>query len=417
MSTVEAEHGILRPEQVRERNPFLGALAMRWATVAFFAGLGAILISIGIGFVMGDNLKRFFFSYVQNYVFFTSLGLGALFFVMLQHLTRASWSVVVRRLAEIISGSLPFMALLALPIIVPMLMGNSELYYWLDPAIREHDPLVAHKVGYLNLPFFIIRMVLYFAVWTWLSQLFLKASTRQDQSGDPKITLKLWRMSAPGIALFALTSTFFAFDLLMSLDPHWFSTIYGVYFFAGSMLGFFGLLVISSIWLQASGRLRQVITVEHYHDLGKLLFAFVFFWGYIAFSQYMLYWYANIPEETGWYLRRQTGEWTTFSWFFLAFHLLIPFAILLSRLLKRRKRLLVFWALWLLVAHWIDMYYLVMPEYAPGSGDVPWHILDLTCLLGVGGMFAAFCLWRAAGRSLVPLKDPMLADSLRFENV
>jgi hypothetical protein len=412
-----AQHAILTPPQVLERQPYLGAQGRRWAAITSFAGLGLVLISLVLGVVAGDGLKRFMFSYLQNYVFFVSLGLGALFFVMLQHLTRASWSVVVRRLAEFIAGSLPFMALLALPILVPMLLGNHALYAWLDPALRLSDPLIAHKAGYLNLGFFIARLVLYFAVWTWLSQTFLTGSTKQDTNGDPKISLKLWRLSAPGMTAYALTATFFAFDLVMSLDPRWYSTIFGVYFFAGSLVGFFGILVLASVSLQASGRLRQVITVEHYHDLGKLLFAFVFFWGYIAFSQFMLYWYANIPEETAWFLKRQQGEWVGFSVFLLLFHLLIPFAILLSRLLKRRKRALAFMALWLLAAHWIDMYYLVLPEYAPGGTHVPWHLLDLTCLLGVGCLFASICLYRASSRALVPLNDPLLADSLRFENV
>jgi hypothetical protein len=412
-----SEHGILTPAQVLDRQPFLGAQGARWAAIAFFTGLGLVLISIGAGVVAGDGLKRFLFSYLQNYVYFVSLGLGALFFVMLQHLTRASWSVVVRRLAELIAGSLPFMGLLALPILVPLLLGNDSLYAWLDPALRASDPLIAHKAGYLNLGFFIVRLAFYFGVWSWLSQTFLSKSTQQDASGDPKISLRLWRLSAPGIALFALTATFFAFDMVMSLDPRWFSTIFGVYFFAGSLIGFFGILVLCSVLLQAGGRLRQVITAEHYHDLGKLLFAFVFFWGYIAFSQFMLIWYANIPEETAWYLKRQTGDWVGFSVFLLLFHLLIPFAILISRLLKRRKRALVIMAVWLIIAHWIDIYYLVMPEYAPGGGHVPWHLLDFTCLAGVGCLFASIILHRAASRSLVPLKDPLLADSLRFENV
>jgi hypothetical protein len=412
-----AKHAILEPAQVLERQPYLGAQGLRWARSALGVGLVFVLISSAFGALAGDGFKRFFFSYLQNYVFFISLGLGALFFVMLQHLTRASWSVVVRRLAEVIAGSLPFMALLALPIIVPMLLGNHALYEWLDPALRASDPLIAHKAGYLNLGFFSARLVLYFAVWSWLSQTFLGASTQQDASGDPKLSLKLWRLSAPGMALFALTATFFAFDLVMSLDPHWFSTIFGVYFFAGSLVGFFGILVLASVLLQASGRLKQVITVEHYHDLGKLLFAFVFFWGYIAFSQFMLYWYANVPEETAWFLKRQQGEWVGFSVFLLLFHLLIPFTILLSRLLKRRKRALALMALWLLAAHWIDIYYLVLPEFNPGGSRVPWHLLDITCLLGVGGLFAGICLYRAAGHALVPIKDPLLADSLRFENV
>jgi hypothetical protein len=200
----------------------------------------------------------------------------------------------------------------------------------------------------------------------------------------------------------------------MSLNPRWFSTIFGVYYFSGAVVGFLAAVILLAMSLQAGGRLEASITVEHYHDLGKLLFAFVIFWGYIAFSQYLLIWYANIPEETDWYLVRQAGGWATVSLVLLFVHLLIPFFGLLSREVKRRKALLGFWAVWLLVAHWIDLYWLVMPSVAPAAP--PLRATDIGCLLGIGCLYLAAIFHAADGRALVPVGDPRLAESLAFEN-
>jgi hypothetical protein len=222
------------------------------------------------------------------------------------------------------------------------------------------------------------------------------------------------KLSAVALILFGLTITFASFDWLMSLEPEWFSTIYGLYYFAGSVVGFFAFLILLAMALQKTGHLGSAITTEHYHELGKLLLGFIVFWGYMAFSQYMLIWYANIPEESVWYLARQTGPWTWVSLGLLFGHLLIPFFGLLSREVKRCRILLGAWAVWMLVIHWIDVYWLVMPTFA--EDRLPFGAIDICCMVAVGSLFLAGLLWSARGRALVPVQDPRLSESLAFEN-
>jgi hypothetical protein len=394
--------------------PFtLGDSAPAIVPLATAAGLGLLAITAALGWLEHDSFRHFFFSYLVAFCFFLSISLGALFFVAVQHLSRAGWSVTVRRLAEILAGALPALTVLFLPIIVPMLLGSSSLYAWVSPA--PHDDLLRHKLPYLNLPFFGVRAVAYFAVWGLFGRYFLLRSVEQDRSGNPQLTLKMERASAVALILFAFTLTFAAFDWLMSLEPRWFSTIFGVYFFAGTVVAGLSAIILMAALLQASGRLRWAITTEHYHDLGKLLLSFVIFWGYIAFSQYMLIWYANLPEEVVWYRVRNAGPWGITSLLLLFMNLLIPFLGLMSREVKRRKYLLAFWAVWLLAGHWLDMYWLVMPTYHPACP--PLGLLDLGCLLGLSCLYLAAVLRVAVGRALVPLKDPRLGESLAFENL
>jgi len=399
----------LEPSQIPDEPHFLGEFGpIVYRRSALIGGV-ALAVSFGLGLILRD-LDRFCHAYLVNYCYFLSLSLGALFFVVLQHLARAGWSVVVRRLAEILAANLPLMAVLALPV----LFGTGVLYDWVHASESAHAELIEAKRAYLNLPFFLVRIGAYFAIWTWLSRVLLNRSVEQDASGDVDITLRLTRFSGLAVVLFALTITFAAFDLIMSLTPQWFSTIFGVYYFAGSMVGFVAVITLVAMLLQARGLLARAITIEHYHDLGKLLFAFVFFWGYIAFSQYMLIWYANIPEETGWYLVRQSGSWLWVSLVLLFGHFLLPFLGLLPRRVKRRKPTLAFWAVWALVMHWVDLYWLIMPTHSPER--LPLGLLEIGCFLGLGGLFLAG-LVRAAGRSaLIPVNDPRLAESLEFEN-
>jgi len=190
--------------------------------------------------------------------------------------------------------------------------------------------------------------------------------------------------------------------------------MFGPYYFAGGVVGFYAVLTLITFWLQGQGRLAKLINLEHLHDYGKLLFAFVFFWAYLAFSQYMLIWYANIPEETGWIIRRQSAGWGWLALVLLFGHFLLPFAGLISRYAKRNRKMLLFWAAWIFVMHWADIYWLAMPEFSPVG--VPLHLLDLLCFVGLGGLYVAGLAWLAGGRSLVPTKDPRLADSIAFEN-
>jgi len=385
--------------------------------VAVLAPLGgvALLIAFLVGLFGEQGLSRFFHAYLVGYCFVLSFSLGALLFVAVQHATRSGWSVTVRRLAEIIAGAMPVLVILFLPIVVPVLLGDDSLYGWADAEMVQSDPHLQHKAGYLSPAFFGMRCVVYFLVWGLLARFFLARSCEQDQSGDPRLTLRMQRVSAPALLALFLTITFAAFDWLMSLEPEWFSTIYGLYFFSGAVVGFLGLLIIAAVWLQRSGRLTESITVEHYHDLGKLLFAFVVFWGYIAFSQYMLIWYANIPEETVWYRDRLSGAWGGVAVVLLAGHLLIPFFGLLSRHVKRNRPLLAFWAVWLLVMHWLDLYWLVMPVLDP-EGPV-FSMTDLLCLVGLLALYTAGVLRTAGERSLVASRDPRVEESLAFENI
>lgn len=404
---------VLDEKTIAEEPRFLEGLGPRITVLAGGVGIAALVAGAIYGAMMGDGFRRFSFAYLHNFSYFLSLALGALFFVAIQHITKATWSVVVRRIAEVCAATLPVLAFFALPLI--LLAGS--LYAWTDTSAATPGSLLAVKLPYLNVPFFAVRLGIYFAVWSYLALRYLRDSLKQDKTGDPAITTSLQRMSAPALVLYGLTITFAAFDLLMSLDYEWFSTIFGVYFFSGSIVGFFALLPVLIFFLQLSGRLKRSITIEHYHDMGKLIFAFMVFWTYIAFCQYFLIWYANLPEETAWFLKRQTGDWSIFSLALIAGHFVIPFLYLISRGIKRNKILLLIGALWMLVWHWLDLYYLIMPELTPGGSNLPLHPLDLLCFIGLGGIFLAAMAKIAGRHSLIPVGDPRLGESLKFENV
>ena len=379
----------------------------------FRYGLGAGIAGIAVAGALAaatNGLDRFLFAWLVNYAFFLTLALGALFMVVLHHLTRAGWSVVVRRLAEGLASTLPLLALLLLPV----LLGMRHLYHWSVPELVAKDPVLMAKAPFLNAPFFVLRWAVYFASWIATARIFVGRSFAQDASGDVSLTVSMQKAAAPAMLAFGLTSTFASVDLLLSLDAHWYSTIFGVYFFAGSVVAMLAALILAAFGLQRSGRLHQSITVEHYHDLGKLLFAFVVFWAYIAFSQYMLIWYANIPEETGWLLRRQTHGWDRVGLLLILGHFVAPFLALLSRSPKRRPQLLAAAAAWLLAMHWLDLYWVVMPEASPGRAGL--HAVDVALFFGLGGLFLAAAVRVLRNRSLVPVRDPRLAESLQFEN-
>jgi hypothetical protein len=310
---------------------------------------------------------------------------------------------------------------LALPILLPVVLPSLAkfcIYGWALPGAAHESEALAQKLPYLNPTFFGIRAIVYFVVWWFTARYFLGQSLAQDESRDAGVTLRLERRSYVAILLYAVTVTFAAIDWLMSLLPEWYSTIFGLYYFSGCMVAVMAVLVLAAIALQASGRLTDAITVEHYHDLGKLLFTFVVFWGYIAFSQYLLIWYANIPEETHWFLLRKNGDWKWVSLALLFGQLLIPFVALLSRHVKRQKYLLGVWAVWTLVAHWLDLYWVVMPSMKTDPpGRLPFSAIDVCLFVGLLGLYAAGVVWTMAKRPLVPLGDPRLEESLAFENV
>lgn len=382
-------------------------------------GAGALLVvaSTIIGYT--TDWARFLHAYLTAYVWGLGIVLGGLIFVMLQHLARAGWSVVVRRIAEHVATVLPLMAVL----FVPIALGHHTLYHhWVDMDAHPEDLVLQGKKAYLNSGFWFLRAVVYFAIWIGLATYFKRSSLAQDQNGDPRITLRMARFAAPATLLFALSITFAAFDWIMSLDPHWFSTIFGVCYFAGGFMAFMATLALLCMYLGRQGYLKEAVTTEHYHDMGKLLFAFMVFWTYVNFSQYMLIWYANLPEETAFYAHRKEGNWRWIGAALVFGHFLVPFVFLMSRHVKRSRLTLALAAVFMLVMHWVDMAFLVVPNWHPtGDGHhepgFHLHLLDVTCLLGIGALIAGATLASLRRTPLVPERDPRLAESLHFNNV
>jgi hypothetical protein len=380
-------------------------------------GIGGGLTVLGLalaGFAYFSDHHRFAFSYLTGFVWLTTIGLGGLFFVILQHLTKAGWSVAARRHMEWISTVLPVCALLFIPVV---LFSHDIYHHWMGEQAAT-DELLRKKASWLNANFFYGRGVFYFVVWIFLVWWFGKTSLKQDETGDPKLTSKMQMISAPATLVFALTLTFAAFDWLMSLDPHWYSTIYGVYVFAGSVTSSLSTLALITIALQRSGLLSKVSTIEHQHDIGKLLFGFTVFWAYIAFSQFILIWYANIPEETIFYLHRWEGNWRMISLLLLVGHFILPFLYLLPRTTKRNPIMLGAGAVLMLFMHYVDLYWLVMP-----TADAHASLAPSTLLVDVGGLVLPIGVLvlviavRAAKGPLFPIKDPRLNETYKVENL
>ncbi len=394
----------------RERRT-IGPAAAR--LVAGFGIAGVLLLIVSFALEgSGGGAARFHAGWLVAFAFWLSISLGALFFVMLHHLAHATWSVVVRRLAEAMAMNVDLLLVLAIPVV----LGASRIYPWTDHAMMTADSALRGKATWLSLPFFGIRLAVCFVVWIVLARLFMRRSTAQDKNGDYRLTRSMEAASAPGMVLFAVTLTVAAFDLLMSLDPRWYSTIFGVYYYAGCVVGFFAAITITTAIVQRSGRLTHAITPEHFHDFGKLIFAFVIFWAYIAFSQYMLTWYGNIPEETSWYLRRQTHGWGSLSLLLLFGHFAVPFFFLLPRFVKRQLAILILPAVWMLLMHAVDIYWLVIPQLDHGTAGPALAPTDVTTFLGIGSLFVAGTIWRLRNVPIIPERDPRLAESLAFEN-
>ena len=387
--------------------------------VPLLIGVALLAVSCALALLGEDLRQQFYYSYLIGWTFCLSLALGALFIVLIKHLTKAHWIVVVRRIPETLVWSFPLLIVLFIPILIGLLDHDHGLYFhWThdvaNPASEYYDVILAGKVAYLNIPFFIVRMVFYFAIWTYLAYRLYTLSLRQDLEADPDIPVQQRRISAWGLPLCAVATAFSSYDLLMSLDPHWFSTIFGVYFFGGAFLAAFSFTAFMALLLQRSGMLPGVVTAEHYQDLGKLMFGFVVFWAYIAFSQYMLYWYGGIPEETVWFRHRLEHGWGTHSAALLVMHFILPFLLLLPRAVKRSAALLGIMAVWLLVMQWYDHHWLAMPVLHEHHAGFHW--LDFSCWIGLFGVFYGAFVWRLGRHPLVPQGDPLLAKSLKFEN-
>ena len=355
--------------------------------------------------------ERFGFSYLVGFMWLATIALGGLFFVIIQHLTKAGWSVVARRHMEWLASLLPAVAVLFIPV---ALLAPHIYHHWMGPE-AAHDPLLQKKANWLNPGAFYGRAAVYLLVWVGLALFFTRTSSAQDKSGHGRLTEKMQNMAAPATILFALSVTFAAFDWLMSLDPHWYSTIYGVYVFAGCATSSLSVLALMTVQLQEKGYFSKLSNVEHRHDIGKLLHGFVVFFAYIGFSQYLLIWYADLPEETSFYHHRWDADsWKPVSLSILIGHFVIPFLLLLSRHAKRHPVLLSLGAVLLLVMHYVDLYWLVMPTF--DHHHFHFSLVDLCGLLGPLGVGAFLLARKAAQGPLYPLRDPRLAETVKVDN-
>lgn len=373
--------------------------------VKSFYGFGAVgLIASLVGYFLDS--EQFFFSYLTSFTFFTSIALASLILVMIHHITKSSWGTVLRRIPESFFANIWIWAIF----IVPVLIGMSSLYSWTNTEYVADDPIMLGKVPYLNVPFFVIRQFVYFAIWGYLGYRLHKVSIEMDKTNDWGLVQVFRNLSAPGILIFSLTVAFASFDWLMSLDAHWFSTMFGVYFFAMSFQALFPILILMVFWMHRKGILNNTIGKAHIYDLGAWFFGFSVFYAYIAFSQFLLIYYANIPEETLWFYHRMEGSWAIVTYALLFGRFIIPFILLLNRDTKHNHKLLFITSILVIVMHLIEIHWIVMPVLHHDGVSLSW--LDLVTLIGLGGIFMGLFFQTLKRHNLVPVNDPQLSDSL-----
>jgi hypothetical protein len=375
---------------------------------AYAAGAAGVIASL-VGILV--DATQFLHSYLFAFLFWNGIALGCLSLLMIQHLTGGRWGVAIRRLLEAGTRTLPVLALLFLPIV----FGIKRIYPW---AAAEHaDPTIAHAVSlkhaYLNLPFFLGRAAFYFTVWIVLAALLSRWSLETDAGVDLRRARRMRSVSGGGLLLMGLTITFMSVDWSMSLDPRWFSSIYGLLFMIGQALSALTFCIVVISRIGAERPLSTVASADTIHDLGKLMLAFTMVWAYFAFSQFLIIWAGNLPEEIPWYLRRLHGGWRYVGLFLVLFHFVLPFLLLLSRGLKRRPRTLGALAAWVLFARLVDIFWMVRPEFFHPGLDLHW--LDLALPVGIGGIWLGAFFSQLRTRPLLPLGEPELIEILAAE--
>ena len=362
--------------------------------------VGLAALAVG-AFVARD---QFFRSYLWAYVFLVGVSVGSLAWLMCQHLTGGAWGVVIRRPAEAAARTIPLLALL----FVPIALGIPSLYTWSQPTT---DAVLENKqIHYLNAPCFLVRTGAFFAGWLFLSWFLNRWSAREDRSGPVPAHSKMSRISGPGLIFWGFSVTFMAIDWVMSLSPHWYSTMFGLLFIAGQGLSAMSFLITVLVFLSNFRPMSEVLTARHLHDLGKLLLANVMIWAYFSFSQFLIIWAGNLPQEIPWYIERLKGGWQYVALIIVLGHFALPFALLLSRDLKRNFKLLATIALFILSMRLVDVYWQVMPDASKGGLAVSW--LDLAAPLGLAGIWLASFLMQLEKRPLMPLNDMQLAETL-----
>jgi len=380
----------------------------RLQKLALIVGVVALALC-GIGVTL--NKAQFFQSYLFGYLFWFGIAVGCFSVVALHHLVGGGWGFVIQRILEAGSRTLPLMLILFLPVF----FGMQELYLWARPeAIVNQtgvvvDEILHQKAPYLNVTFFWIRAAFYFGVWGFFIYLLNKWSHEQDRTGYPLITQKIEKLAGPALAGYVLTMSFAAFDWVMSLEPHWFSTIFGVIFVVGQGLTTLAFAIIGVKLLEDREPISGVIQTKHFHDLGNLMFAFVLLWAYVSFSQFFIIWSGNLPEEITWYMHRLHGGWGVIAMVIVIFHFFVPFSLLLLRKTKQRSKVLVKIAVAMFFMRFIDLFWTVAPNFNDGKFGIHW--MDILAPVGIGGLWIAMFLSQLKSRALMPLHDPRMAEA------
>lgn len=388
-------HTSLEPrklQQVRRRAIVVGLLGL------FLYGFGGFLWP-----------GRVWHSWLFAWVFWAGVALGCLAIVMIQHITGGAWGLAIRRILEAGARTIPAMALL----FIPVFFGMKKLYPWARPELVAANPHLQHKAPYLNPAFFTVRAVIYFIAWSLLAWLLSRWSRLQDETGDERYVDRFQKLSGGGLLVFVLTMTFASVDWVMSMEPHWFSTIYGGLLMAGFAVSAFCFAVAVAILLARVGPLERLVTPRVLHDLGKLLFAFVLVWAYFALSQFLIIWYGNLPEEIPWYERRFRGGWQWVGLVIILFHFALPFLLLLSRGVKKDSKRLFRVAVLVFVMRLVDLYWMVAPGF---FHDTTIHWLDMAAVLGLGGIWVFLFTTELARVPVLPERDPFLKEALAHAN-
>jgi hypothetical protein len=395
----ETAHGV---ETVRNPGPW----KVESSTTTLFAALAGIgLLGLVAGIV--TNSTHGWTSFLISHFYFMSLALGGLFICAIQYVTSAMWSAPIRRLAESFSAYLP---VVAIGFLIIAFVGVPHLFGWAHPEVMKGDKVLEHKASYLNVTFFVIRNLVAIALWFFFRAKLVGNSVAQDKDGDIKWTNRNKVIAPMFLIVFALSFTMSAIDLMMSLDPHFFSTMFGVYLFAGLFTSSLAMMTIFTIVLVRNGMLKDIVNENHLHDCGKFMFAFTIFWAYIAFSQFMLIWYANLPEETMYFMHRMVGTWKWVSVFLLLGKFLVPFFALLPREAKRNPKRLMWVACWMLFAQWIDLIWLVQPEFFKDGFQIGW--IEVAGMLGFGGLFGLLTTRFLSKNTIVAIRDPKIIESV-----
>ncbi len=363
---------------------------------------GGVLLAICLAAGFADKTE-FFRAYLIAFLLWIGITLGSLALLMVQHLTGGRWALVIRRILEAGTRTLPLMAIAALPLVA----GMKTLYSWSLPG--QTDPVILAKHGYLNPQFFIVRMVFYFAVWFTLAH-FLNKWSRQEDAGGAGLALwmRLEGLSGIGLVIYGFTVTFASIDWVMSLEPQWYSTIYGLLFMVSQALTALAFSIAILVWLSGRKPLSDVVRPAQFQDLGSFLLTFVMLWAYLEFSQFLIIWRGNLSEEIPWYIRRMEGIWGSVGLFLIVLSFFFPLFLLLFRDVKRRAGSLLIVALLVLVMRLLDMYWMVLPAFGGGKVSLTW--MDVALPLGMGGIWFAYFLWQLQRMPILPVHDPRMEE-------